>query len=126
MLKIECCGLTATETKNIIEKNFASDVEALKEPDMIAARKVKSGEVDYYLGSCMTGSGGSLATAIMVLGYGNCLVVSKQGKCPSPTEIRHMVYNGKHKAFGFVKDHTDIVVPAIVAALVDRANGKPE
>lgn len=126
MLKIECCGLTATETKNIIARDFADEVTPITGPDMIAARRVKSGESDFYLGSCMTGSGGSLATAIMVLGYPNCLVVSRQGKCPSAEEIRHMVYNGKHKAFGFVKDHTDIVVPAVVKALVDRANGLPE
>ena len=126
MLKIECCGLSATQTKQIIEKNFAGQVEPLAGPDMVAARRVKSGETDYYLGSCMTGSGGSLATAIMVLGYGNCLVVSRQGKCPSAEQIRHMVYAGKHKAFGYVKEHTDIVVPAVVQALVDRAEGKPE
>jgi len=126
MLKIECCGLSATQTKQIIEKNFAGSVEPISGPDMVAARRVKAGESDFYLGSCMTGAGGSLATAIMVLGYGNCLVVSKQGKCPSAKEIRHMVYAGKHKAFGYVKEHTDLVVPAVVQALVDRAEGKPE
>ena len=125
-MKIECCGLTATQTKQIIDKDFADQVEALTDPDMVAARKVKAGEADYYLGSCMTGGGGSLATAIMVLGYGNCLVVSKQGNCPGEKEIRHMVYSGKHKAFGYVKSHTEQVVPALVKALTDRAEGKPE
>lgn len=126
MLKIECCGLSATQTKQIIEKEFAGRAEALSVSDMIAARRVKSGETDFYLGSCQTGGGGSLATAIMVLGYSNCLVVSRQGKCPTAKEIRHMVYAGKHKAFGYVKEHTDVVVPAVVQALVDRAEGKPE
>ncbi len=126
MLKLECCGLTATQTKQIIEKKFAGQVEALADPDMIAAKKVKKGEVDYYLGSCMTGGGGSIATAIMVLGYGNCLTVSRQGKLPSAQEIRHMVYTGSHKAFGYVKDHTETLVPALVQALVDKAEGKPE
>ena len=126
MLKIECCGLTATQTKQIIEKNFPEEVEALADPDMIASRKVKAGDADYYLGSCMTGGGGSLATAIMVLGYSNCLVVSKQGSCPNEKQIRHMVYSGKHKAFGYVKTHTEQVVPALVKALVDKSNGLPE
>ena len=67
-----------------------------------------------------------MAAAIMVLGYGNCLVVSKQGKCPSEKEIRHMVYSGKHKAFGYVKSHTEQVIPALVQALTDKAEGKPE
>ena len=45
MLKIECCGLTAAQTKQIIEKNFGDKVEALADPDMVAAKKVKSGEI---------------------------------------------------------------------------------
>ncbi len=126
MLKLECCGLTATQTKQIIEKKFAGQAEALADPDMIAAKKVKKGEVDYDLGRCMTGGGGSIATAIMVLGYGNCLTVSRQGKLPSAQEIRHMVYTGNHKAFGYVKDHTETLVPALVQALIDKAEGKPE
>ena len=125
-MKIECCGLTSTQTKQIIDKEFADKVETLIDPDMVAARKVKAGEVDYYLGSCMTGGGGSLATVIMVLGYGNWRVVSKQGKCPSEKEVRHMVYNGNHKAFGYVKTHTEQIVPALVKALTDKAEGKPE
>lgn len=87
MLKIECCGLTALQTKQIIEKKFPGLVETSLDPDMIAARKVKSGDVDFYLGSCMTGGGGSIATAIMVLGYGNCLTVSKQGNCPNENKF---------------------------------------
>ena len=125
-MKIECCGLTATQTKQLIDKEYTGTVETLTDPDMVAARKVKNGEADFYLGSCMTGGGGSLATAIMVLGYGNCLVVSKQGKCPNDKEIRHMVYSGNHKAFGYVKSHTEQVVPALVKALVDKTEGKPE
>ncbi|MBQ1878143.1 MAG: DUF2620 family protein [Erysipelotrichaceae bacterium] len=126
MIKIECCGLTATQTKQIIDKNFPGQVETFADPDMIAARKVKSGEIDFYLGSCMTGGGGSLATAIMVLGYGNCLVVSKQGNCPNAKQIRHMIYAGKHKAFGYVKSHTEQVIVPLVQALVDKSEGKPE
>ena len=126
MIKIECCGLTATETKQIIDAKFAGKVEAFTDSDMVAARKVKNKEVDFYLGSCMTGGGGSLATAIMVLGYGNCLVVSRQGNCPDAKKIRHMIYDGNHVAFGYVKTHTEQVVPALVEALIDKSEGKPE
>ena len=126
MIKIECCGLTSTETKRIIDTQFAGLVETFTDSDMIAARKVKSGDVDFYLGSCMTGGGGILATAIMTLGYSNCLTVSKQGNCPNAEKIRHMVYAGNHKAFGYVKTHTEQVVPALVQALIDKSEGKPE
>ncbi|MCH3962223.1 MAG: DUF2620 family protein [Solobacterium sp.] len=126
MLKIECCGLSATETKNLIEKQFAGQIEVLSDPDSIASRKVKKGEADFYLGSCLTGGGGSLATAIAVLGYSNCLVVSRQGNCPNEKQIRHMIFNGDHKAFGYVKTHTDKVVPALVQALLDKTEGKAE
>lgn len=126
MLKIECCGLTATQTKQIIDAKFGDKVETFVDPDMIAAKKVKSGDIDFYLGSCMTGGGGSLATAIMVLGYSNCLTISKQGNCPNEKAIRHAVYAGKHKAFGYVKTHTEMLVPALVQALIDKTEGKPE
>ena len=126
MIKIECCGLTATETKQIIDAKFAGKVETFTDSDMIAARKVKNKEVDFYLGSCMTGGGGSLATAIMTLGYSNCLVISKQGNCPDEKKIRNMVYGGNHIAFGYVKNHTEQVVPALVGALIDKSEGKPE
>ena len=126
MLKIECCGLTSLQIKQIIEKQFPDDCIPMEHPDMIAARNVKNGESDYYLGSCMTGGGGSIATAIMVLGYGNCLTVSRQGQCPSDKEVRHMVYSGNHKAFGFIKGHTEQIVPVLVKALVDKAAGRPE
>ena len=45
MLKIECCGLTATQTKQIIDNEHEGVVETLLDPDMVAARKVKAGEV---------------------------------------------------------------------------------
>lgn len=126
MLKIECCGLSSTKTKQIIDANFNGLVETYTDADMIAARKTKNGEVDFYLGSCMTGGGGSLATAIMVLGYSNCLVVSRQGNCPDASKIRHMVYQGNHKAFGYVMTHTEQIVLPLVQALIDKTEGKPE
>lgn len=126
MLKIECCGLSSTETKRIIDEKFAGKVETFTDADMIAAKKTKAGDIDYYLGSCMTGGGGSLATAIMVLGYSNCLVVSRQGNCPDAKKVRSMIYSGNHKAFGYVKTHTEQIVPAIVEALIDKSEGKPE
>lgn len=126
MLKVECCGLTALQTKQIIDKKFPDAVNAFLDPDMIAARKVKNKEMDFYLGSCMTGGGGSIATAIMVLGYRNCLVVSRQGNCPNAKQIRHLVYSGDYKAFGYVKSHTEQVIPALVQALIDKSEGKPE
>lgn len=126
MLKIECCGLSSTRTKQIIDAKFPGLVETYTDADMIAAKKTKSGDVDFYLGSCMTGGGGSLATAIMVLGYGNCLVVSRQGNCPDAKKIRNMVYAGNHKAYGYVMTHTEQVVPVLVQALIDKTEGKPE
>ena len=48
MLKIECCGLTSTQTRQIIEKQFAGQVEPLTDPDMVAARSVKKGDVDFW------------------------------------------------------------------------------
>ena len=35
-MKIECCGLTATQTKQIIDKTYADQVETLADADMVA------------------------------------------------------------------------------------------
>lgn len=37
--------------------------------DMEAAMKVKSGQLDYYIGACNTGAGAALSIAIAVIGY---------------------------------------------------------
>ena len=126
MLKLEVCGLGATKTTDIIKKQFAGQVEVINDADRIAVRKVKNGEADYYLGSCETGGGASLAAAFAVLGFKNCLTVSRQGLVPDEKKIRHMIYGGTHKAFGYVHTHTEKVVPALVQALLDKAEGKPE
>ncbi len=121
MLKIECCGLSSAETKHIIDDNFKGQVEAYTDPDMVAARKVKNGEMDYYLGSCMTGGGGSLATAMMILGYNKCVVVSKQGNCPDEKKVKEIIGAGEYKAFGYVKSHTEQIVVSIVRALLEKS-----
>lgn len=126
MLKLEVCGLAATKTTQIINATFAGQVEVLNDADKIAVRKVKNGEVDFYLGSCETGGGASLAAAFAVLGFKNCLTVSRQGVIPDEKKIRHMIYSGDHKAFGYVHTHTEKIVPALVQALLDKAEGKPE
>lgn len=126
MLKLEVCGLAATKTTQIINQEFAGQVEVLNDPDKIAVRKVKSGEVDFYLGSCETGGGASLAVAFATLGFKNCLTVSRQGNMPDEKKIRQLVYSGDHKAFGYVHSHTEKVVPALVKALIDKSEGKPE
>ena len=126
MLKIQVCGLSARESMEVIKNLYPDDVEVFNDPDSIAARKVKNGEMDYYLGSCLTGGGGSLAIAIPTLGYTNCLVVSKQGNLPNEAKIREMVYKGNHKAFGYVMTHYKEVVPPLVKALIDKNNGLPQ
>lgn len=126
MLKLEVCGLAATKTTQLINEKFANDVEVLNDADKIAVRKVKNGEADYYLGSCETGGGASLAAAFAVLGFKNCLTVSRQGLIPDSKKVRHLVYSGDHKAFGYVHTHTEKIVPVLVQALLDKASGKPE
>ncbi|MBQ4343482.1 MAG: DUF2620 family protein [Erysipelotrichaceae bacterium] len=121
MLKIACCGLAATRMKMIIEKNFSKEeVEVLTLPDTQAVRKVKSGEADYFFGTCHTGGGGSLATAIAILGYSNCLVLSRYGYCPKETEVKEKVAGGNHKAFGMVEGHVDKLIIPLVKALLEK------
>ncbi len=41
--------------------------------------KVKSGQLDYYIGACNTGAGAALSIAIAVIGYNKSCTIAKPG-----------------------------------------------
>lgn len=52
-----------------IEATAPGCFEVFIHNDMEAAMKVKSGQLDYYIGACNTGAGAALSIAIAVIGY---------------------------------------------------------
>jgi hypothetical protein len=78
---------------------------------------VKQGKADYFIGSCATGQGGALASAIAVLGYGNCTLISG-ARAPSPQDVEKKVTSKDWKAFGVRVDQVNAVVPTLVNTLL--------
>jgi Protein of unknown function DUF2620 len=85
--------------------------------DIEAAMAVQSGAAHYYIGACNTGAGGALAMAIALVGAQHCVSISLPGNIKSSSEIEACVAEGK-KAFGFVAEHTDQVLPTLIATLI--------
>ena len=57
MKKIGVAGLQREQIKNTIEATAPGCFEVFIHNDMEAAMKVKSGQLDYYIGACNTGAG---------------------------------------------------------------------
>ena len=61
MKKIGVAGLQREQIKKTIEATAPGCFEVFIHNDMEAAMKVKSGQLDYYIGACNTGAGAALS-----------------------------------------------------------------
>ncbi|MDR1874271.1 MAG: DUF2620 domain-containing protein [Synergistaceae bacterium] len=104
---------------DLVRKLGGERVEVQVKSDLEAAMSVKRGEADCYFGCCATGGGGSLAGAIAILGYGQCVSVSMPGIAPDRNKIEQAVAEGK-KAFGFTDGHVDSAVALLMEVLLKR------
>src|SRR5699024_12566418 len=79
MKKIGVAGLQREQIKKTIEATAPGSFEVFIHNDMEAAMKVKSGQLDYYIGACNTGAGAALSIAIAVIGYNKSCTIAKPG-----------------------------------------------
>ena len=84
-----------------------------------AVNAVKKGNFDYYVGACNTGGGGALAMEMALLGMDFCKTISMPGRIFPDDEIIKAVNEGK-KAFGFVDQHTEKVLPVLLNAILNK------
>jgi hypothetical protein len=84
---------------------------------MDAAMKLRSGQADYYFGTCHTGAGASLGVLVGILGSDKCMTF-KRGVGSEET-IRQALDEGR-VAFGFSIDQVDKVVPVLVKSIQAR------
>ena len=77
MKKIGVAGLQREQIKKTIEATAPGSFEVFIHNDMEAAMKVKSGQLDYYIGACNTGAGAALSDFIyaLVTGLGMSFVM---------------------------------------------------
>lgn len=81
--------------------------------DMEAAMKVKSGQLDYYIGACNTGAGAALSIAIAVIGYNKSCTIAKPGIKAKDEHIAKMIAEGK-VAFGLSVEHVEHAIPMLI------------
>jgi hypothetical protein len=121
MLRIVIGGqVNKQEIYNFIQRYLGeSNVYLEIKNDLEAVNALKKGNFDYYVGACNTGGGGALAMAMALLGMDLCKTISMPGKIFPDEEIIKAVNEGK-KAFGFVDQHTEKVLPILLNAILSK------
>lgn len=116
MKKIGVAGLQRELMKKTIETSAPGSFEVFIYNDMEAAMKVKSGQLDYYIGACNTGAGAALSIAIAVIGYNKSCTIAKPGIKAKEDQVAKMVADGKI-AFGLSVEHIEHAIPMLIAHL---------
>lgn len=117
IIKVAVGGsLVKKEIKALLEKLSNQTIKADIFTDMDASAKVKSGEYDFYMGSCQSGAGGALAMAYAIIGRDKCSTIANAVKKPTKESVSKDINNGI-KAFGFTNDRHEMAVEAFVSAI---------
>lgn len=115
-MKIMTGGVGKDAVASKLTECCAGKAEVVKGNDMDAAIKLRSNQIDYYLGTCHTGAGASLGVLVGLLGSDKCHTFGRN--VPSEQEVREAVESGA-VVFGFSIDQIDVVVP-LLWAVVDK------
>ncbi|TDD73084.1 DUF2620 family protein [Jiangella aurantiaca] len=116
-MKIIAGGVAKTEVAEVLRPLLRPGDTVVVGTDMDAAVQLRSGEADYYLGTCHTGAGASLGVLVGLLGSDKTHTFGRS--LPSVETIQAAVDEG-NLAFGFSLDQAQEVVPALWAALDER------
>lgn len=117
MTKILTGGVGKAEVTAVIGKLGIDTLEVVSSSDMDAAMKLRSGQADYYLGTCHTGAGASLGVLVGLMGSAACHTFGRS--VPTEEEITALLADGK-KVFGFSMDQTDVIAPLMARAIAAR------
>lgn len=112
-------GVGKNEVASKIREIGDADLEVKVTNDMDAAMKLRSGQADYFFGTCHTGAGASLGVLVGLLGGDRCMTFRRG--LASEEAVRQALDDGK-VAFGFSVDQIDKVVPALVRGIRDKSS----
>lgn len=116
MKKIGIAGLQREQIKEQIEATSPNTFEMHILNDMDAALKVKSGELDYYIGCCNTGAGAALSMAIAIIGFDKSCTIAKPAIQAKQVEVDQFISEGK-VAFGLSVEHVEHAIPLLITTL---------
>ncbi|OEU91404.1 DUF2620 domain-containing protein [Streptomyces oceani] len=117
MTKILTGGVGKAEVAETLQGLGTGSFDVVVSSDMDAAMQLRTGQADYYLGTCHTGAGASLGLLVGMLGSDACHTFGRT--VPSPEEVSALLESGK-KAFGFGMDQIDDTAPVIARAIAAR------
>ncbi len=118
MKKIGIAGLQREQIKQQIEAAVPGQFECHILNDMDAAMKVKSGELDFYIGACNTGAGAAISMAIAIIGFNESCTIAKPSIRAKEDEVNQFVASGK-KAYGLSIEHIEHAIPMLANALAE-------
>ncbi|PFG58347.1 uncharacterized protein DUF2620 [Vibrio sp. ES.051] len=118
MKKIGIAGLQREQIREQIELTAPGHFECHILNDMDAAMKVKSGELDYYIGACNTGAGAAISMAIAIIGFNESCTIAKPSIRAKEDEVQQFVSSGK-KAYGLSIEHIEHAIPLLTRQLVE-------
>ncbi|WP_066950744.1 DUF2620 domain-containing protein [Streptomyces lushanensis] len=117
MTKILTGGVGRTEVADTVSTLALDGLEITVSNDMDAARRLRAGRADYYLGTCHTGAGASLGVLVGLLGQPLCHTFGRS--VPTEDQVTALLADGK-KVFGFALDQIDVVAPVMARAIAAR------
>jgi hypothetical protein len=91
--------------------------------DMKAAKLVKKGAADYYLGTCWSGGGAALAAATAILGASQVVIAGTPGNSVSEAKVVQYLEEGR-VAFGFPYEQSKQAIPIIIGAILKHVDAK--
>ena len=120
MIKIGIAGLKKDLIEKTVSEHGNGQLETLVTTDMDAARKIKKGELDYYLGACNSGGGAAISILIGMIGYSKCATVAKAGgAAPDKEQITKLLGEGK-VAFGMSVENIEKTDPVILDSILEN------
>ena len=114
MTKILIGGVGKAQVAEVLGELGIGGLEVSLSSDMDAAMKLRTGQADFYLGTCHTGAGASLGVLLGVLGSSTCHTFGRG--IPTEPEVTALLEDGK-KVFGFGMDQISETAPVVARAI---------
>ena len=93
MTRILIGGVGKAQVAEVLGELGIGGLEVSVSSDMDAALKLRTGQADYYLGTCHTGAGASLGVLLGVLGSSTCHTFGRG--IPTEPEVTALLEDGK-------------------------------
>jgi hypothetical protein len=122
-LRIVTAGVDAASMAKIADEAGGGRIEVAALADMKAAKLVKKGQADFYLGTCWSGGGAALAAATAILGAGQVVIAGTPGNSVSEAKVVEYLEEGR-LAFGFPYEQSKQAIPIIIGAILKHTDAK--